>query len=117
MLDPAAISRELPNYLGKIRKPVLLIRADETVFEARNREYFYEYVRSNVAEISIRGAGHEDAQFPLQFSFGMDELQLEFLSALTSSAVSLASTGEFEYAWNSFGESLKTGRFYDARRK
>ena len=39
LLDPAAISRELRAYLSRIKKPVLLLGADEHVSPARNLDY------------------------------------------------------------------------------
>ena len=117
LLDPAAISRELPTFLGQIKAPVMVLAADERVYPARNRDYFYQYIRSGVAEISIKDATHEDAQFPSRFSTGTDELQMTFVSALTSAAFSLASTGRFDYAWDSFGNVLKNGKFINAKRK
>ena len=90
-----------------------------------NRDYFYQYVRGGIAEVSIRDAAHEDAQYPSEFSlqnFGTDphtkeELQVTFVSALTSAALSLAATGGFDYAWSSFAPVLKNGKFFNARRK
>src|SRR5205085_8583244 len=92
LLDPAAIGKDLPNYLRRINKPVMLLGADDDVGSTRNRDYFYRFIRSGIAEISIRDAAHEDAQFPSEFSlqnFGIDphtteELQVTFVSALTS---------------------------------
>ena len=95
----------------------MLIRADEQVFEARNRDYFYRYVPRGVAELSIRGAGHEDEQYPFRFALGTDEQQLAFLSTLTAAAVSLATTGDFDYAWTSFGDGIRSGKFFDAKKK
>ena len=102
LLDPAAVGRELPAYLQRIKKPVMVIGADEEeVSSARNREYFYRFVRGGIAEVSIRDASHEDAQYPSEFSlrnYGLDphtteELQITFVAALTSATLSLTSTG------------------------
>ena len=125
LLDPAGIGKELPNFLQKINKPVLVLGADDEIASTRNREYFYRYVRSGIAELSIRNAAHEDAQYPSEFSLqnlGIDphtteELQVTFVSALTSAALSLASTGTFDYAWKSFGAVFENGKFFNARRK
>lgn len=125
LLDPAGIGKELPNFLQKINKPVLVLGADDEIAPTRNRDYFYRYVRSGIAEISIRNAAHEDAQYPSEFSLqnlGIDphtteELQVTFVSALTSAALSLASTGTFDYAWKSFGAVFENGKFFNARRK
>jgi hypothetical protein len=91
---------------------------------ARNRNYFFEFIRGSVAEVSIRGATHEDAQYPSEYAVknGADphtteELQVTFAGALTAAVVSLASTGTVDYAWTSFGPVLESGKFYNARRK
>ena len=125
LLDPAAVGRDLPKYLQQITKPVIVLGADEEVAYARNRDFFYRYVRSGVAEVSIKDAAHEDAQYPSEHAvqnFGIDphtteELQITFVSALTSAAISLAFTGGYDYAWKSFEDVLKTGKFYNWRKK
>ena len=117
LLDPAAISRELPGYLSRIKKPVLILGADEHVSPARNRDYFYRYVRSGIAEVSIKDAIHEDAQFPSESTQVTEELQVTFMKAMTSAAFSLSSTGKFDYAWASFGDVLKKGTFFNAKKK
>ena len=125
LLDPAAIGKELPKLLQRINKPVMVLGADDEVVGARNRDYFYRFVRSGVAEISIRDAAHEDAQYPSEFSlqnFGIDpytteELQITFMAALTSAAFSLAATGALDYAWTSYRGAVDTGKFFNARRK
>jgi pimeloyl-ACP methyl ester carboxylesterase len=124
LLDPAAVGRDLPQFLQRIDRPVMVLGADDELASTRNRDYFFRYVRSGIAEVSIRDAAHEDAQYPSEFAlrnFGIDphtteELQITFVSALTSAAVSLSSTGTFDYAWTSFG-AVKNGKFFNARRK
>ena len=117
LLDPAVVIKDFPNVLRKINTPVMLLGADEQISSARNRGYFYRYIRSGIAEVSIKGATHEDAQFPSHLALTTEELQITFVSALTSAALSLSSTGNFEYAWSSFGDVLKSGRFVNAKKK
>jgi pimeloyl-ACP methyl ester carboxylesterase len=125
LLDPAGVGKELPKFLSQINKPVMLLGADEQRSAARDRDYFYTFIRSGVAEVSIRDAAHEDAQYPAElpmhlFSSGSpdtEELQITFVSALTSAAFSLWSTGKFDYAWASFGDAIKNGRIFNAKRK
>ena len=117
LLDPAAISRDLPAYLSQVNSPVLLLGADEQVSSARNRGYFYRFIRGSVAEVSIKGATHEDAQFPSESGLATEVLQVTFVSAITSAAFSLSSTGKFDYAWASFGDVFKNGKFFNARKK
>ena len=61
------------------------------------------------------------AEFALQ-NLGIDpntteELQVTFVSALTSAALSISATGRFDYAWTSFGPVLENGKFFNARKK
>ena len=103
----------------------MLLGADEQISATRNREYFYRFIPGGVAEVSIRDATHEDAQFPLERSldpFGIDlstteESQVTFVSAITSAALSLSATGKFDYAWASFGDAFQSGKFLNAKRK
>lgn len=116
LLDPASYGAGLAAALGRIRLPVLIIGADEEVFPARGRELFYRAIRDNAAELSIRNAGHEDAQFRLSDD-GSREEQLAFVSALTAAAISISSTGTIDYAWNSYETALGSGKFFEAKRK
>jgi len=125
LLDPAAIGRDLPQYLRRVTKPMLVLGADDELSFARNRDYFYEYVRTGIAEVSIRDATHEDGQFPSEFSlhnFGFDpdtnqDSQLAFVSALTAAAMSLVTTGTFERAWMTFRPAVEKGQFFNPRKK
>lgn len=125
LLDPAAVGRELPQFLRKVDKPVMVLGADDELAYARNRDFFYDYVRGRIAELSIKDATHEDAQFPSEFAlrnFGSDpytteEAQMSFTSALAAAAISLSTSGNFEYAWTTFGPAFSDGRFFNQRRK
>ena len=125
LLDPAGVGKEMPAFLRKIDKPVMVIAADERYSPVRDRRIFYEYIRSGIAEISIRDASHEDAQFPLEPAprepgtdpAATEEFQITFVSALTAAAFSLGHTGNLDYAWTSFGDAIKNGKFYDVLKK
>ena len=117
LLDPAAVGKNLPEFLKQINTPVMLLGADEHVSSARNRDYFYRFIRSGIAEVSIKDAIHEDAQYPSDFALTTEELQITFVSAITSTAFSLSSTGKFDYAWTSFGDVFKNGKFFNAKKK
>ena len=122
LLDPAAVGKDLPEFLKQINTPVMLLGADEHVSSARNRDYFYRFIRSGIAEVSIKDATHEDAQYPSEFALQLrsdttEELQVTFVSALTSAAFSLSATGKFDYAWTSFGDVFKNGKFFNAKKK
>ena len=125
LLDPVAVSKGLPAILRRIQKPVMVLGADDELSTPRNRDYFYEYIRGAVAEVSIRDAVHEDAQYPSEAALrngGVDpetteELQVTFASAITAAALSLAATGSFDYAWTSFRLGFENSRFFDAKKR
>jgi len=117
LLDPAGVGRDLPDFLRKINVPVMLLGADEHVSQTRNRDLFYRYVRSGVAEVSIKGASHEDAQYPSQFAQTTEDSQISFMSTLTAAALSLSATGKFDYAWSSFSGAVENGRLFNAKMK
>ena len=125
LLDPAGLDENMPKYLALIRKPVMLLGADERLSQTRDREYFFRYIRGGVAEISIKDAVHEDAQYPAEFPFqlfggdtaGVEERQITFLSALTAAAISFSATGKFDYAWASFNAAVKSGRMLNPKIK
>ena len=125
LLDPAGIGRQLPQSLKRITAPVMVIGADEDIRPTRNRGQFYRFIPAAVGEISIRDTVHEDAQYPNEHTLrafedepdDTEEAQIAFVSALTASAFGLGATGSLDYAWNSFENALKTGMFFNARRK
>ncbi len=117
LLDPAIVGNNRPDFLTRINTPVMVLGADEHVSLARNRDYFYTFIRSGISEVSIKGATHEDAQYPAESALATEELQISFVSALTSAAFSVASTGKFDYAWSSFGEVVGNGKFFNAKKK
>ena len=116
-LDPATTERVLPQYLGKVRTPVMILGADEQVTKTTNRELFFRFVPGNIAEVSVKDAMHEDAQFPSREWQATEALQITFASALTSAAMSLHLTGRFDYAWTSFDNDLREGRLLRPKRK
>ncbi len=116
LLDPATTGRDLTTFLRKVDKPVMLIGADEDVSLARGRDYFYKHIPHGIAEISIRGADHDDAQFSMEDD-GTNEKQLLFTGALTAAAFSLAATGRLDYAWSGFGDGIANGTLIKPRKK
>jgi pimeloyl-ACP methyl ester carboxylesterase len=125
LLDPAGGAKDLPEILRRIRKPVMVLGADDELATPRNRDYFHEFIRSDVAEVSIRDAVHEDAQYPSEVALqnaGNDPdtteaLQVTFVSALTAAAISLSATGALDYAWASYQHALQDGELFNAKRK
>jgi pimeloyl-ACP methyl ester carboxylesterase len=123
LLDPAGTGKGLPAYLRKVARPVMVIGADERVSPVRDRGWFYEHIRRDVAQVSIVDAHHEDAEFRLEPSFqdsesnATEELQITFVSALTAAAFSLGHTGNFDFAWAVFRNGIITGKFFDGLKK
>jgi hypothetical protein len=99
-----------------VNRPVTVIGADEEIFPARGRELFFRHIRENVGELSIRNAGHEDAQFKLSDD-GSREGQLAFISALTAAVISISSTNRFDFAWQSYEPAISSGRFFVVNNK
>lgn len=116
LLDPAAYGGGLQNALGRINRPVIVIGADEEIFPARGREVFLRSIRGSAGELSVRNAGHEDAEFRLSDD-GTREEQLAFVSALTAAVISISSTGQLDYAWQSFEPAIAAGRLFDVKKK
>ncbi len=124
-LDAALFGNASPDFLRKINKPVMLLAADEVISPVRYREYFFGYISSDVAEVSVKDATHEDAQYPSQTALenaGVDPdtteaLQLTFVSALTATAFSLSATRTLDYAWTSFGDAIKGGKLLNPKKK
>lgn len=122
LLDPAVPGKEFPRFLGRVSKPVMMIGADEFFSPVANRGDFFRHIRKGIAEISITDAHHDDAQFALDApedpeSTSTEEHQVTFVSALTAAALSLAWTGNFDYAWRSFSNGIESGKFSNAIKK
>ena len=116
LLDPAIADGDMRGALTRIKKPVILIGADEYVSEAVGRGYFYYYMRNGVIEISIRDAEHEDATLSMEMT-GITGEQLTFISTLTAAAFSLAATGKSDYAWAGFSKALSEGTIVNPKKK
>jgi pimeloyl-ACP methyl ester carboxylesterase len=107
LLDPAIVSDRLVRVLRQVRVPVLLLGADKSVFRALRRDWIHELLDAPYREISVRGATHNDAQFPSDntrlwgaFDFVTSEDRQEaFTRALTASCLSLVVTGTTDWAW------------------
>lgn len=125
LLDPAYFGRATPEFLYKIKKPVMVLGADEILHPVRRREYFYDYIQSDVVEVSIKDATHEDAQYPSETSLqnaGVDTetteaLQITFVSGITATAFSLSATHGLDYAWSSLRELIDSGKMFNAKKK
>jgi hypothetical protein len=65
----------------------------------------------------VKGAVHEDGQFPADGGDTSEARQITFAGALTSAAISLALTGGLDYAWESFRGELANGTLLRPRAK
>lgn len=125
LLDPAYSGNATPEFLYKIKKPVMVLGADEIINPVRRREYFYDYIQGEVVEVSIKDATHEDAQYPSETSLqngGVDaetteELQVTFVSGITATAISLSATGKLDYAWAGLREMVDSGKMFNPKKK
>ena len=125
LLDPALFGRASPDFLLKINKPVMVLGADDTEWPVRFREYFYDFIPGNIAEVSVKDATHEDAQYPSETSLqnaGVDTetteaLQITFVSGITATALSLSATRGLDYAWASLREMIDSGKLFSPKKK
>lgn len=124
LLDPASVFRELPGYLRKVRKPVMILSADARVGMTQNRDDFFFFIPADVFEVSVTDAHHDDAEFPYDSGLGLFDdshatrpHQITFAAAITSAAFSIAFTGKLDYAWASFAHAVKDGKLVDRMRK
>ena len=126
LLDPAVISDEAIRYIAKIKTPVILLGADQDVFRSRQRTAFFRNVKKNIAEISVKDATHNDAQYPEQFVLseyiGLTKSpsgmrQRLFSSAILTSVMSLNLGGDADYAWSAFKPLVAQGLLIHPQRK
>jgi pimeloyl-ACP methyl ester carboxylesterase len=117
LLDPATADSRSPSYLGRVTVPVIVLGADENIASTRNRDYFYRYIKRGVAEVSIKGANHEDAQFPSHFPETTEAFQFTFAGALTAAAIGFSGGKRNDYAMASFGTAIASGDLFNARKK
>jgi pimeloyl-ACP methyl ester carboxylesterase len=98
LLDPAIFNDSVADLLGDTNCPAILLGADPKVFRSKQRSLFKKKFAGPFVELSVKGATHNDAQFPTMFSlsnFGLDpEVELKrqklFTYLMTASAFSLS---------------------------
>ncbi len=125
LLDPAVYDQQVETHLRKNKKPIILIGADPSVFKSKRRQNFRRNTAGPIAEVSVRGATHNDAQYPDRASwahlvldpFTSEAKQQIFLAALTTSALSLAGTGKIDHAWNVLTAAVEQDILADPIRK
>lgn len=116
LLDPAVVHPSVSKAMKKVDAPAILLGADPQVFTSKKRWQFFENLSGPIAEISIKGANHNDAQYPSinETVWGFDfttsqEKQEQFVSSMVASLFSLSFTGKLELAWHIFNFDLRRG--------
>ena len=122
LLDPALVHPLILGYLKRIQRPVLILGADKKVFRAKRRWQFFRYAGGPVAEFSITGATHTDAQLPgiNQVRWGFDwettyKIQKQFLAFITAGLYGLAGTGQLDHTWSLYHGARAAGRVKEGR--
>lgn len=69
LLDPALVHKKVESFIKQINVPAVLVGADIKVFRSRRRDLFFKRKHSDIIELSIKDATHNDAQFPNMFSW------------------------------------------------
>lgn len=125
-LDPALYRSEVKKYLRKIQQPVVLIGADLRIFRSKSRHLFYNLVKGQICEVSIRGATHFDAQQPSMPGYAShknpryrtsNRRQNAFTAAIVSAAFSLQGQNPLSYATKAFRRDRKAFAFSNVRLK
>jgi len=117
LLDPAAMGDAMPEWLPRIQVPVLIVGADERLVQTRNREFYFKNMGGRVAEVSVVGATHEDAQSSAAGGLTTRQLQTNFVGVVSAAAFSLSSTRKIDEAWASFDSALREGWLFNARKR
>jgi dienelactone hydrolase len=101
LLDPAVVHPKVIDMIKRVKPPVILIGADASVFRSKKRRDFFANMTSEMCEISVAGATHDDAQDPSMFEksalgtdpFTDDARRAVFTSSIVAAAISLSSSG------------------------
>ena len=124
LLDPAMVHASVKEALRNISVPSVLLGADKKVFRSKKRAQFFDYIGGPIAEVSLIGATHTDAQYPSihKVHWGFDfvtneQIQKRFLGALLASLFSLSSSDRLEFVWHLFRKEVRRGHMKKARVK
>lgn len=124
LLDPAMVHTSVETALGKTFVPTVLLGADKRVFRSKKRSRFFKNIAGPIAEVSIIGATHTDAQYPsihkVHWGFDLlanEALQKRFLGSIIASLFSLSTTDRLEFAWYLFRKEIQKGHMKKARIK
>lgn len=117
LLDPAVVHPSVAKAMEQVQTPGVLLGSDLRVFVARGRSLFKKKWGSEFAEISIKGATHDDAQGPSMFSsytLGVDPFTDDiqrglFKASIVSAAISIANSGNLEQFRRDLTAMQRTG--------
>lgn len=124
LLDPALFEVQVKSYLSRLETPTVILGADPNVFKSKHRQVFFKLPPTDLVEVSIAGATHNDAQYPNMFDWshllGLKQspqkyYQEIFTGSILASAVSFATIGSYTYAWQAFQNDQSA--FKDMKRK
>ena len=119
LLDPALVSDKVVPFLKNINVNVVLLGADTKVFRSRKRSRFYKNINSDMVEISVKGATHNDAQSPNLFSLkqtiGLEhgtnsEKQNFFVSSILTAAYSMVKKDNLSIFYKAMKKERKSGK-------
>lgn len=104
-LDPAIFNHSVAKLLWNTRVPAILIGADPKIYRSKKRHLFREKYGGSFFEFSVKGATHNDAQFPSMFAlshYGLDPAvsirhQKLISYLLTASIFSLVADRDHQY--------------------
>lgn len=124
LLDPAVVSNSVIPNMRKVQVPTLLLGADPKVFRSRRRKLFFQKIPSTMAEISVKGSTHNDAQIPsiekILYGFNLvttPKKQLTFLKYITLGAFSILEKNPLNLAWAAILRDKERGVLNFARKK
>lgn len=122
LLDPAVVHNKVKKYMTQVSAPVILLGADPDVFASRKRKSFYKNIAGPMAEVTVTGATHNDAQLPsiTEINWGIDPFTTDahqevFLQAMIAGAFSLTRDKGVNYAWDAFQPYVKNGLLKTAK--
>ncbi len=118
LLDPAVVHSRVTKAMRKVVSPVVLLGSDQRLFMARGRKNFFKNIRSEMLEVTVPGAVHDDAQGPSMFSrssLGVDPFtsrdhQRYFRAMLAAAVIGLSSSGTLDFPSRIFDRERSQGR-------
>jgi pimeloyl-ACP methyl ester carboxylesterase len=120
-IDPAIFNNTVANLLWNTRVPAILIGADPRVYRSKKRWLFRQKYGGSFFELSVKGATHNDGQYPSMFAlshYGLDprvsEKNQKLISFLiTASVFSLIKDQNHGYIKSLADNLISEGVVYD----